>query len=612
MLITNKSIAWLHPNPVHKMPRHHFIHHCCPACSQSIPSTIKKQRQRQHPTASSPSSATVEPMEVRRRSRRRKEAAAAAAAASQDNKKSKQEKGKVKLGECGGDGVSASPSLSPKSGGRSKSPASRSRSADKRRTSHRRSKSSPEEAQGGSASSSEEGEVHSESENGAGKAGKEAVVVRGEGAVEEEQEQLNMSVAETNKVRLKLGLKPLNMGGENERKEKEKEAHRKRKEADKVEDPRVIRERLQDAKKRRRVKEALEGVKGLGEASSEEEDLEDWVEKSRKMVVVEREEEVKGEEMEGDEDLNAQDLAGLKVRHGADEIEGGETMILTLADQPILDDKGMINEAEDELENAVRMQEKQRRKAYEDSKPKKEFNDEGARVSMWDKYDEEEQEAALVLTEKGGASEVNAKMRSEEIRGKLMVGLQSASVTVPSDFYTPEEAAVMRKPGKKKRKKLRQKPAVSGKNMAAELDKTSKAGYGAEDWNQDHGSRRSQIARLEETARLDAERIGSKVDRFEHALSKANKAAAKLRVQPQTESDVKPEVDSMKMDVDHPKVKLENEDLAMDNEVSAMLIALKIFKNGLLTAHHYGMLVSVVPTQICLCVLLTWAGRGAL
>lgn len=497
--------------------------------------------------------------------------------ASQDSKKSKREKGKVELGECDGGGGSASPSLSPGSGGHSKSPASRSRSPDKRQASlhdgQRRSKGSPEEARGDSASSSEEGEVHSESENGGGEARsavKDAVVGDGEMGKVGEEEQLSMSVDETNRIRLKLGLKPLNMGGEAEKKEKEKEAHRKRKEAEKVEDPRVIRDRLQDAKRRRRVKEALEGVKGLGEASSEEEDLEDWVAKSRKIEGDNKEEETKEEEeMEVDGELDVQDLAGLKVRHGADEIQGGETMILTLADQPILDDKGLINEAEDELENAVRMQEKQRRKAYEDSKPKKDFNEDGTRVSMWDKYDEEEQEAALILTEEGGASEVNAKQRSEEIRGKLMVGLQAPSASVPSDYYTPEEAAVMRKPGKKRKKKLRQKSEVSGKAMAAQLGKISKAEHGKEDWNQDHGSRKSRMAKMEESARSDAERAGTRAGRFENALSKANKAAAKLRGEPEAEVDVKPEIRSMQMDIDQSEVKKENDELIVDNEVSS-------------------------------------------
>jgi hypothetical protein len=42
------------------------------------------------------------------------------------------------------------------------------------------------------------------------------------------------------------------------------------------------------------------------------------------------------------------------VKHGADELQEGETMILTLADKNILDDKGDLDDEEqDELENVL-------------------------------------------------------------------------------------------------------------------------------------------------------------------------------------------------------------------------------------------------------------------
>lgn len=50
---------------------------------------------------------------------------------------------------------------------------------------------------------------------------------------------------------------------------------------------------------------------------------------------------------------SAAELAGLRVKHGAAEVNEGETMILTMADRNILDDKGDIDEAADELENVL-------------------------------------------------------------------------------------------------------------------------------------------------------------------------------------------------------------------------------------------------------------------
>lgn len=43
----------------------------------------------------------------------------------------------------------------------------------------------------------------------------------------------------------------------------------------------------------------------------------------------------------------------MRVRHDADELGEGETMILTLADRNILDEHGEVDEDKDELENAL-------------------------------------------------------------------------------------------------------------------------------------------------------------------------------------------------------------------------------------------------------------------
>lgn len=58
-------------------------------------------------------------------------------------------------------------------------------------------------------------------------------------------------------------------------------------------------------------------------------------------------------EGEGAQRKSAADLAGMRIRHGADELQDGETMILTMADRNILDDRGDIDEDGDELENVL-------------------------------------------------------------------------------------------------------------------------------------------------------------------------------------------------------------------------------------------------------------------
>ena len=59
------------------------------------------------------------------------------------------------------------------------------------------------------------------------------------------------------------------------------------------------------------------------------------------------------DEDEGQALKSAKELAGMRVRHDADELGEGETMILTLADRNILDERGELDEDKDELENAL-------------------------------------------------------------------------------------------------------------------------------------------------------------------------------------------------------------------------------------------------------------------
>lgn len=60
------------------------------------------------------------------------------------------------------------------------------------------------------------------------------------------------------------------------------------------------------------------------------------------------------DEDDGPLGMSAADLAGAKVKHSAEDLEEGETMILTLEDKSILDEKGRLREEEDPvLENIL-------------------------------------------------------------------------------------------------------------------------------------------------------------------------------------------------------------------------------------------------------------------
>ena len=56
---------------------------------------------------------------------------------------------------------------------------------------------------------------------------------------------------------------------------------------------------------------------------------------------------------EEDEEAQTANLAGMRVRHKGNELNEGETMILTLADRNILDEGGDLDEGADELENVL-------------------------------------------------------------------------------------------------------------------------------------------------------------------------------------------------------------------------------------------------------------------
>lgn len=60
------------------------------------------------------------------------------------------------------------------------------------------------------------------------------------------------------------------------------------------------------------------------------------------------------EDASDEEELaDGRELAGMKVKHDANELNEGETMILTLADRKMLDDKGELVEDAEELENVL-------------------------------------------------------------------------------------------------------------------------------------------------------------------------------------------------------------------------------------------------------------------
>lgn len=308
--------------------------------------------------------------------------------------------------------------------------------------------------------------------------------------------EVSMSLEETNRVREKLGLKPLRTG-ESDRTKARREAEeteRAAREADaKDAETAALAAKIAAAKEKRTMEQRNRATKQLGEAAdADDDDMMAWVNKSRKIEEKRRKEERKkaeelarklaeqddeAEESEGDEIYGGKDLAGMRVRHGLEDVAEGETMILTLKDSSILDDKLQgINEEDDELENVNVAQERKRQKAKKAATKRSDnpfgADDEDAGKKILSKYDEEDEDEGLTL-DAAGAIDAAEEKRKADVKRRLAASLGGVSVNAVaetadvrkremSEFMSAAEvaeeaAAKFNKPKKKRRKKLREK-----------------------------------------------------------------------------------------------------------------------------------------------------------
>jgi U4/U6.U5 tri-snRNP-associated protein 1 len=165
----------------------------------------------------------------------------------------------------------------------------------------------------------------------------------------------SLSLAETNKLRVSMGLAPLAdeaAGEEPDSDDPDAVAERNyseiRDKERRAREEKEAKERLAKARNQRELRAKLQG-KGLGDAdpAAEGATAADWVKQSRKKAK-ERQAELeklraREKELE-DRDREAvygeDELEGLRVAHGAEDIEEGQDLILTLADKKVLDDDG--------------------------------------------------------------------------------------------------------------------------------------------------------------------------------------------------------------------------------------------------------------------------------
>ncbi|XP_059198789.1 U4/U6.U5 tri-snRNP-associated protein 1 [Centropristis striata] len=316
----------------------------------------------------------------------------------------------------------------------------------------------------------------------------------------------SLSIEETNKLRAKLGLKPL-------------ELNENKKELGTKEEP-MVAETINPAliKKQKDIREKLAALKEkriqnlkLGKVKTLAEDdwLDDtaaWVERSRTMAKEKEMAEKRAkllEEMDEEfgvsslveeefaqtkkEAYTARDLKGLKVQHKVDSFNEGQTVILTLQD------KGVLEEEEDVLVNVGLVDKEKAEKNVELKKKKPDYKPYEEEESVDDmvtfknhsvlsKYDEEiegEKKKSFRLNTGGfadGERERELQAMREALRNQAQT-LEMPSLSIASEYYTPQEMVGFNKT-KRRVRKIRKKEKQT---TAAELliDDTRSTDFGS-------------------------------------------------------------------------------------------------------------------------------------
>ncbi|CAG9461177.1 unnamed protein product [Pedinophyceae sp. YPF-701] len=362
-------------------------------------------------------------------------------------------------------------------------------------------------------------------------------------------------------MRAKLGLKPLKMGGSGAA-DKAKDEHRRGRELaegrEKAKEAESIKEKLRLMREKREHEAKLKATKGLADEDSDEDDIAAWVQKSRvKQSTAPAPKKTppasvprKKRASEADEDADAdggayasEQLAGMKVKHGVNDIVEGETAILTLEDTSILDDKGNLKDGDDALVDLLKQEDKKRLEARRAAKGKVATG--GVGMSYNPDFDEEPRGLLAHYDEPGrddDGMEIDAdggvaaaERQREEMRAKLKqaAAQQSAAVEVgdagaSADYYTKEELEKFaeirnRRKKKKKDRKLRKKDGDTS-DLVAELAQEAGEAPGA-----DLGSRADRERRMQAREREAEEEKAAKERRYARALEKANYASLALK-----------------------------------------------------------------------------------
>lgn len=306
--------------------------------------------------------------------------------------------------------------------------------------------------------------------------------------------EISATVDESNEMRKKLGIRPLEEDSSHKKKVGTSDnpataPHLQSGDGQPAEGD--VKKRIAASRNKREHEELVSG-QGLGDILSNEGSAADWIARTRqKDGSMKKATTGKEKDSQKSKDSKGKDAipAGMKVRHDADQIADGDT-IMTLADSNILNDKGELNDQEDELAN-VNMLDSEKAKHNEAVRNQKEYDRDLEGQNILSKYDElKTGPKGFVL---GGQVMGVIEETDPEKRLAILTHLSEKSSLesqpkLQADFYTTEEMNKFRKPKKKVKKRTRQAddkkdplPVAPAGSAQAPPGRTQDAGSDEED-----------------------------------------------------------------------------------------------------------------------------------
>jgi len=153
----------------------------------------------------------------------------------------------------------------------------------------------------------------------------------------------------------------------------------------------------------------------------------------------------------------AENVPKMKVRHDSSSLAEGESVIMTLSDQRLLDKDGNLVQGQDELSN-VNMLDAEKNKQNDAIRAQVAYDPTKQGADILDKYDEIKTGPTGFMI--GGMATGVIEERNPEKRLDILTKIaeqQDVKLNFQSDYFTSEEMAKFKKPAKKIKKKSRNK-----------------------------------------------------------------------------------------------------------------------------------------------------------